>query len=832
MCAFLHLGLLGVLLLIGPASSALGAPDPALAGHWTGDEVSGLRVFDASGQGHDGWLYGIVQPVPGRIGRGLRFSEGGYFEVNSDPALDISDQFTIEYWFLPGEVKANYALMSRGGLGESFDIYYGPPGLLNLRSFNFKGPDHVSGPVFKSDQWQHVVWTYDANLPEKSLRLYVDGELHRTWDEGGRLGVSNKPLVIGNGGSLDEIRLYRRALGAEEIARRAQTAQPPEGREVVICSVWPEKLLTRPGQKRALQMAVASLAAASRTVKFRAFLETGLAREIPLREETLALAPGEVKDYRVDWDPGDNRFGFDLVAEVRDEQGRLLDRKSETLLVGKNPYQLGQYTLFASFSWDEEAVRSARRHVVTMRRFYIPLSEYWCINPDNFSKCVPDTDKWFVGMGATAYKLSEATTQALVAACHQSGLGIVPYSLSYASGYYGTRMALEHPEWMAYTAQGRLAGGFETRLLELMTQFYQRYPQSFEDGALMEAIRKFPDSGAGLQICTVNLANREAMRFHAEQVAAGVRHFQWDGLRWDGHPQVGGPGDPITMGVPDLYDMQGKPLVPDAATRDRITVENLKLLKDLVLKENPDAVFGYNWGLEYEKHGRVRPTDYAECCRDGGTILWESINGIGDAGSPWHRWRDLAEAVADEVEHPHQLGGFLQCGAFIWGRAAEPFGKHLLAILFASRARLYAAPGLDSNAPYLRFAARYSELLYDLAVNRSPEWAKAVQVDSPQVWWRRWVYEHPSVEGKQVLVHLVNAPATEFVELGSTTPPTPAKEVKVSVAVSGGQAPRAVFLLSPDREPWSVRLTPAVESGKLKVTVPEVLYWTVLALQF
>jgi hypothetical protein len=467
-----------------------------------------------------------------------------------------------------------------------------------------------------------------------------------------------------------------------------------------------------------------------------------------------------------------------------------------------------------------------------MRRFYLPISEYWCINPDNFSKCVPDTDKWFVGMGATAYKLSEATTQTLVTACHAQGLSMVPYSLSYTSGYYGTQMALEHPEWMAYDAKGRLTGSVETQLDELLGQFYQRYPQSLDDKDLMAAIAKFPDSGAGLQISEVNLALREPMRFHAATVAAGVKHFHWDGLRWDGHPQVGGPGDPVTMGSFMPNDLTGKPLVPDTSTRDQLTVENIRMVREAVLKENPDAVFGYNWGLEYEKHGRVRPTDYAECCRDGGTILWESVNSIGDPGSTWHRWKVLAPAVADEVEHPHNLGGFLQCGAFPWWNAAEPFGKHVLAILFASRAHLYGGPGLDSNAPYFRFAARYAELLYDMAVNRAPEWAQAVQVDAPQVMWQKWVYVHPSAEGQQVLIHLVNAPASEFVDLGGTTPPTPVQDLKVTLTLPGGQAPKAVYLLSPDREPWCVPLTPTVEGGKLTVTVPELLYWDVLALQF
>ncbi len=827
-----RLWLLSCLVLVVMALGAGAAPDPALVGYWSGDEVSGIKVFDGSGQGHPGFVYGEVQQIPGRVGRGLQFDRDSYVEIGSSTGLDLGEQFTIEFLILAGEQKGNFPMFVRGDMMESFDLYFDPPGGMNLRVGKFKGIDHVARGFLDPAAWQHVAWTYDGKLGEKSLRVYVNGELKQTWDEAGQMGASRKPLTIGRGASLDEIRLYQRALSAEEVAERAQAPEKFVGREVVVSQVWPSKLLTRPGEKAVLKIGVGSLAAVAKTVKLKVFLEGGVDRVIPLQETTVALGPGEVKDLSVDWDPGANRYGYDLVAEVRDEQGQLLDRKSETFLVGKNPYQLGQYTMFASYTWDEESLKAARRHAVTMRRYYIPLSEYWCINPDNFAKCVPDSDKWFVGMGATAYRDSEETTQALLTACHELGLGVVPYSISYASGYYGTRMALEHPEWMAYDSKGRITGGVETELLELMTKFYQRYPRSLEDQELMAAIGRFPNSGAGLQISTVNLANRETMRFHAAQVAAGVKHFQWDGLRWDGHPQVGGPGDPVSLGVPELFDVTGKPLVPDPATRDRITVDNTRMVKELVLKENPNAVFGYNWGLEYEKHGRVRPTDYEECCKDGGTILWESINSIHDASSPWHRWKDAADAMADEVEHPWQYGGFLQLGYFPWWNAQEVFGRHLISLILAARARLAGAPGLDSNGPYLRFAGRYSELLYDPTVARSTEWAKAVHVDSDRVWWQKYVYERPAAEGRQVIVHLINSPATEFVEIGGTTSPPLMKNVQVSFDLPGGQRPQGVYLLSPDRRPFLSKLQPQGQGKQLVVTVPELLYWAVVVLQF
>ncbi|HEY3397515.1 MAG TPA: LamG-like jellyroll fold domain-containing protein [Armatimonadota bacterium] len=823
----------GLAMLVGAGLVAAAPPvDPALTGYWSGDEVSGLRVFDASGQERSGYRYGNPTQVPGRVGRALQFERGDTVEVGPGTGLGPGGSFSIEFWVLCGVQKTNFPMFDWGSIADSFDLYFDPPAGMNLRLAGFKAYDHVTGQVMQPDTWQHVVWTYDEKLTEKALKVYVNGELKQSWDEAGKLGVSKKPLIIGQGAALDEIRMYKRALTPEEIAAHATAPEAVSGRQVVISEVWPAKLFTRPGQKVKLQVGVASVSATPQTVTLKAFVEAGLGRELPLQEAPLTLAPGEVKELSFDWDPGANLYGFDLVAELRDAQGQLLDRKSESFLVGKNPYQLGQYAGYASYTWDQDSVISARRHAVMMRSHYIPLSEYWAFNADTFGKCVPDTDKWFVGSGATAYRLDNATTEALMTSCHELGLGVVPYSLSYVSGYYGTKLALEHPEWMAYDRKGRITGGVETELDELMTRFYNEYPGSLDDKDLMAAINRFPNEGAGLQISTVNLANRDAIKYHAESVAAGVQHFNFDGLRWDGHPQVGGPGDPITMGVPELFDLQGKPLVPNTTERDRLSVENTRLVKSLVLKVNPDAVFGYNWGLEYQKHGRIRPTDYAECCRDGGTILWESVNSIHDPGSPWHRWQDAADMIADEVECPRQNGGFLQVGAFPWWLAGEVYGKHLLSAIFAARARLFNAPGIETNAPYLHFAARYADLLYDASVARSPEWAAATKVSSPQVWWQKYVFERPAPEGKQIIVHLLNSPASEFVEIGSTTPPTLLKDVQVSFALPGGQAPKAVYLLSPDRLPLRTPLPATPQGGNLTVTVPELLYWDTLVLQF
>ncbi|MCG2658677.1 MAG: LamG domain-containing protein [Kiritimatiellae bacterium] len=818
--------MLALLLLAGGAASAV---EPGLAGHWSFDEFNAIHALDGSGAGHHAGLFGAPQMTAGRVGQGLIFGPNDFMDVPHNADMNSTEQLSVEFWIRPGPEPKPFPLFSKGSMTKAWDLYFDPPAGMNLR-LGGSAPqyDHVIRGVLTTGQWTHVAWVFDSTQAKQSLKVYINGEMKQTWDCPGKLLTNRKPLVFGRGGALDEVRMYNVALTADVV--RQHFAQPEKllGREVVVLRVRPVKLWNKPAEKVRLETAVESLAASAKECKVRMFLEYGVDRKIPLQETAITLAPGEVKEFTIEWPAGELRWGFDFVTEVCDASGKLLDRKSDTFFVTRNPYQVGQKSGTAMWGWDEAATQRAREHAVFVRRNYLPLTELMGVNPDNFGKCVPDTDKWYAGQGSAAYANSREGVAALVDACHALGIAIVPYSMSYTSGYYGTKIATEHPDWMAYLANGRFTSGLETRILELMGAFYRHYPQSLEDKALLEAIRK-PDAGAGLSIATVNLANKEAMRFHAEQVLAGMKFFKWDGLRWDGHAQVGGPGDPVAMGIPPMFDFDGKPIVPDMAERDRMSAENTRMLKELILKELPDVVFGYNWGLEYAKHGKQRPLDYAECCKDGGMILWESVNRIHAPTSPWHRWKDVADTIADEVEYPKQNGGTLNVGWFPWWLAKDVYAHHLLSVILAARAHLSGAPEFGLS-PWFRLAARYSELLYDPAMNRSPEWKQRISVQ-PAVWWEKYVYERKTAQGVDVLVHLVNPPATEFVVIDGIQEPTIKRDLQVTMKLPAGP-PKAVWLISPDLDPQARKLDCSAQGQNLTVVVPELKYWDLLVFQF
>jgi len=785
-------------------------------------------------------LYGPVRLVPGVSGAAIRLAgPDETVEVPAHPGLDVTDRFTLAWWMKPHATARAYRLFAKDRFTRGWDLYGGRSSKgkvsLNLRVGGFKTPDHVGAFAAQPGAWVHVAFTYDGRLKAKSLCLYINGRRVNTWDEAGRVGVNNKPLVVAGPSVLDNVRLYRDSLSPTAV-RSLYEADPKAmpGKSAVVERVWPLRLRYDPGQTVTVDVRLASRVRTPTPVRVRVYGVTDVAAEHPLQTADVTLLPDKPHALTVAWKPAGEPYGCEVVAELTDPAtGKVLDRKGEVVLVARNAYRAGHKAGLSLRSWDPAHMKQIARDVFGWRRNYIPLTELMSVGLDNFSKWVPDTDRWFSGQGSTAYRNSKDLVLGLVNQCHAHGIAVVPYINTGVSGVYGTEFARQHPEWMVYDVRGHYTGGVETRQLERLRTFYDRYPASVEDKDAMARLVK-PDRGGGLQISAVNCACEEAVRFSVEQVAKGVRLFGFDGLRFDGHYQVAAPSDPAAIGVARQYDYKGDPPVPDQAASDRLSARNTRMMKKRLWREFPGFVFGYNWGHPYAKYGCRRPQDYAECARDGGMILWESINHHYGPTSPWHRWREAADAIADEVEQPARHGGTLNVGWFHWWLASDIYGRHLFAIICAARAHLSGAGSPRIPHAYYRFSARYAGLLFKPDVKRDPPTGAGITVSPKHLWWRRYVYQRRKADGStQLIVHLLNPPAQETTDIATRNAPKPVRDVSIGIEARRGQQWRSVHWLSPDDSPVCRRLPAQTDGGKgLRIQVPALKYWGVLVIDF
>ena len=203
--------------------------DKGLVAYWDFDEPSGGRVVDRAGGDNDGTLQGSppAQRVDGPFGaHALDFTAALQEVKGSDAGLPSgAAPGSISLWFRPAPGATNKVLFAYGSpvTGQARGLWLRDPGTVSF-FFRNNPPDlHASiagGVTF--GRWHHVVGTYDGT----TARLYYDGQL------AGQVETRVKTVLNGTFhiaanldehqrdylGMLDDVAVYDRALGADEIA--------------------------------------------------------------------------------------------------------------------------------------------------------------------------------------------------------------------------------------------------------------------------------------------------------------------------------------------------------------------------------------------------------------------------------------------------------------------------------------------------------------------------------------------------------------------------------------------------------------------------------------
>ena len=226
----------GVATHLGPSGKTCsddpaGCMDYGLVGSWSFDEGSGQGAYDASDNGNDGTLTGgpvwttDSSPLAGG-GGSLKFDGvDDYVDCGSGGSLNITDAITIEFWAKTGTQSIGWPkVMNRGGWSNG-GYYVDIAGAIDTYStcmfFGAPGGSSIVSPSMSyfSNIWNHIVYTIDIVGDEG--KGYLNGEYQGT--------VSPLPAYISNSydfyvvgtssfnGSIDSVRIYNRALSAEEV---------------------------------------------------------------------------------------------------------------------------------------------------------------------------------------------------------------------------------------------------------------------------------------------------------------------------------------------------------------------------------------------------------------------------------------------------------------------------------------------------------------------------------------------------------------------------------------------------------------------------------------
>ena len=239
----IFLGFLSFLFFANSANAGLILNHPnytglnnGLVGWWSfdGKDMAGNTAYDRSGQGNNGTLSsdgtGLPVRVGGKLGQGLSFDGvDDQVVLPTSAVLSMTSSVTVSAWIRRQGNAATYARIFEHGMVS------GAPNLeysliidnTDKLAFGLTtggvADETPSNATLPQNVWIHVVGTWDGT----NKRLYINGSLDRTIAQSGTITEQNNTNTLGYrigpmhnfNGLIDDVRIYNRALSADEIKR-------------------------------------------------------------------------------------------------------------------------------------------------------------------------------------------------------------------------------------------------------------------------------------------------------------------------------------------------------------------------------------------------------------------------------------------------------------------------------------------------------------------------------------------------------------------------------------------------------------------------------------
>jgi hypothetical protein len=208
------------------------ATDTTLAAYWPLDESSGLVAADASGNGNNGTLVNNSIWTPAHSNGGLKFDGKSYVDCGNGLSINPANQITISAWINSSDpvLSATQEIVAKDNrLSTEYYLRIQTGGRLR---FGIAATILNGTTVLAPNTWYHVAAVYDGT----TMNIYINGRLDGTISKTGAMSDNGVNLRIGARqyktttgtidefffkGVLDDVRIYSRALGAQEVQNSA-----------------------------------------------------------------------------------------------------------------------------------------------------------------------------------------------------------------------------------------------------------------------------------------------------------------------------------------------------------------------------------------------------------------------------------------------------------------------------------------------------------------------------------------------------------------------------------------------------------------------------------
>lgn len=632
----------------------------------------------------------------------------------------------------------------------------------------------------------------------------------------------------------------RGGLPRELIVDRIEAEPVSDAATAEVASVHLDKLVYAPGEMGEATVLLANYSGREHPVRLRLVVESGIQDEKIIAEEDVTLpATTALQSVSVAL-PALPKNGYQLRAEAV-EGDKVASAARDIFVVTDRPLRAGQYGNFAIHQPYSAAEASA--NVAAFRRNLVTVTEidFWA--PCDMSQLVPPAGKNRWWSGQTAQRFSTEQLRACITNAHAQGirvLGYVDYSVIFGfRGYDFGRRFPDCLDWRTQNDNGFVWLGFDGKNMGLNSD-----------------LRAEDDTRKDVKVTGVSRTlhtNPNAFRWHADQMVASMKHFGWDGFRYD---------DPIDYDARQV-DLQGREApfngygLGEVIAYSRSRIEEAR--RGALLGHNGDPMRASSDAMYVSDDPQRMDKQETAVMRNGGFMLqegWSNYLMGPDAKATWTQWRDrnlTAGRTARRVDGDVCVITDIRDHAPSWRKSM------VTALLLA--AGNHMAYSREADRSFLSLASRYCDLIYGDALRwlSVEDAARMFQVDAGgrPVWWQEYVRCLPVAPGKRIyLVHLINPPEGEWIN--ESKEPKPLKDLCVSVTLPQGWKPTQAWLVGAERhrpfveavvgqtrrndgreEPYLERLceptgTPSAEPLPLDgnaVRVSEVKLWGIAAIE-
>jgi hypothetical protein len=232
---------------VNAADSQGDSLEKGMVGYWKLDDASGTSAADSSGNGSIGTLTNGPTWTTGQIGGATNFDgTDDYIDLGNNNALNLVDNFSVSVWVNINNItQGNYRrIFGRSQIDDNNrPMYLEYDYTANRYRAIWRNAGTFAsavGKVLTATQWQHFVVTFKDGV----LNSYSDGSLTQSVSGQVQPPSSSSSSFIGTDsssyfpGSLDEVRIYNRALSAEEVAKLYRTTAP-DNPDTGLVGYWP-----------------------------------------------------------------------------------------------------------------------------------------------------------------------------------------------------------------------------------------------------------------------------------------------------------------------------------------------------------------------------------------------------------------------------------------------------------------------------------------------------------------------------------------------------------------------------------------------------------------